>query len=205
MHEYSFFDFTPPVRAQSLSIMHLSTYPVIFPTVMLQKIIFGAVNQLPALLKHPIQYLPFELYRKPLQYALQQLLAEQLREGELDFLEERWLQVKVTDLAFSYAITVEEEKLIVAPAQQQADVTFAGNSQDLLLVAARKQDPDTLFFRRKLAISGDTELGLAIKNLMDSIDWEQMPNLVTKALETSATLVEKAQSYQESQLNNSLA
>jgi predicted lipid carrier protein YhbT len=36
---------------------------------------------------------------------------------------------------------------------------------------ARQQDPDTLFFHRKLAIEGDTELGLVVKNLLDRIDW----------------------------------
>jgi len=35
----------------------------------------------------------------------------------------------------------------------------------------REEDPDTLFFNRKLVIEGDTELGLIVKNLLDSIDW----------------------------------
>jgi predicted lipid carrier protein YhbT len=33
------------------------------------------------------------------------------------------------------------------------------------MIAARKQDPDTLFFQRRLVIEGDTELGLYVKNL----------------------------------------
>jgi predicted lipid carrier protein YhbT len=28
-----------------------------------------------------------------------------------------------------------------------------------------------LFFQRRLVIEGDTELGLALKNLLDSLDW----------------------------------
>ena len=35
----------------------------------------------------------------------------------------------------------------------------------------REEDPDTLFFNRKLHIEGDTELGLITKNLLDSVDW----------------------------------
>ena len=35
----------------------------------------------------------------------------------------------------------------------------------------REEDPDTLFFNRKLQIEGDTELGLITKNLLDSVDW----------------------------------
>jgi predicted lipid carrier protein YhbT len=35
----------------------------------------------------------------------------------------------------------------------------------------REEDPDTLFFARRLTIEGDTELGLVAKNLLDGIDW----------------------------------
>ena len=39
----------------------------------------------------------------------------------------------------------------------------------------RQEDPDTLFFNRRLKIEGDTELGLVVKNLLDSIDWSTVP------------------------------
>jgi predicted lipid carrier protein YhbT len=39
----------------------------------------------------------------------------------------------------------------------------------------REEDPDTLFFNRKLIIEGDTELGLIVKNLLDSVDWSTTP------------------------------
>ena len=45
----------------------------------------------------------------------------------------------------------------------------------MILIAARKEDPDTLFFQRRLRIEGDTELGLYVKNLMDAIDLDAMP------------------------------
>lgn len=166
---------------------------------MFKQLLYKAVNGLPAVLKLPMQHLPFELYRKPLQYTLQNLLAEQVQEGELDFLEERWLAVEVSDIGLKFAVSVEDDTLIVAEVPAKADVTFSGNSQDLLLVAARKQDPDTLFFRRKLTISGDTELGLAVKNMMDAVDWEQLPRLITLALEQSAQLVEEAQAFEQEQ------
>ena len=169
---------------------------------MFKPFVYKAINRLPSALRLPLQHLPFELYRKPLQYALQQLLAEQLQDGDLDFLEDRWLQIEVLDFDLKFAITVCKERLHVAKAFNQPDVSFSGNSQDLLLVAARKQDPDTLFFRRKLTISGDTELGLAVKNLMDALDWEQLPRLMTLALEKSAQLVEEAQAFEQDQQAN---
>ena len=46
--------------------------------------------------------------------------------------------------------------------------------QDLLL-ASRLEDADTLFFQRRLELSGDTELGLTLRNVLDRLPWEQVP------------------------------
>ncbi|MEF1307042.1 SCP2 sterol-binding domain-containing protein, partial [Vibrio owensii] len=55
----------------------------------------------------------------------------------------------------------------------------------------RKEDPDTLFFQRRLSIEGDTELGLEVKNLMDSVDLEQLPKAMQVALNQLADFVQK--------------
>lgn len=39
-----------------------------------------------------------------------------------------------------------------------------------LELLARQEDPDTLFSHRRLALEGDTELGLAVKNMPDAVD-----------------------------------
>ena len=46
---------------------------------------------------------------------------------------------------------------------------------DLLLLAARLEDADTLFFHRRLQLTGDVELGLAVRNLLDQLPWEAIP------------------------------
>jgi predicted lipid carrier protein YhbT len=56
-------------------------------------------------------------------------------------------------------------------ADVSADVSFRGELHAYLKLLTRQEDPDTLFFKRQLTIEGDTELGLAIKNLLDAIDW----------------------------------
>ncbi len=71
-----------------------------------------------------------------------------------------------------------------------ADVSFSADASDLLMIAARKQDPDTLFFQRRLVIEGDTELGLYVKNLMDAIELEQMPKPLRVMLLQLAEFVE---------------
>lgn len=51
------------------------------------------------------------------------------------------------------------------------DLSIGATLADFVALARREEDPDTLFFARRLAIEGDTELGLTLKNLLDGIDW----------------------------------
>lgn len=38
------------------------------------------------------------------------------------------------------------------------------------MLARREEDPDTLFFSRRLTLEGDTELGLLVENTLDALD-----------------------------------
>ena len=51
-----------------------------------------------------------------------------------------------------------------------ADLTISAKSRDFIALLAREEDPDTLFFSRRLAMEGDTELGLMVKNTIDAIE-----------------------------------
>lgn len=156
---------------------------------MLQKLRARLVRQGPSLLSVPLKFTPFALQRQVLQQVLSGQLRQALADGELDFLEGRWLKIDVSDLSLSWLMSVDEGKLIVAE-KGDADVSFSGNANDLILIAARKEDPDTLFFQRRLRIEGDTELGLYVKNLMDSIDLDTMPLLLKNGLLRLADFVE---------------
>jgi predicted lipid carrier protein YhbT len=52
----------------------------------------------------------------------------------------------------------------------EADLTISASAHDFVLLARRQEDPDTLFFSRRLAMEGDTELGLLVKNTIDAIE-----------------------------------
>ena len=64
-----------------------------------------------------------------------------------------------------------------------------------LRLAQRQEDPDTLFFSRRLSIEGDTELGLVVKNALDALElpvfglqqWAPQQVLARFALWRSAT------------------
>ena len=51
------------------------------------------------------------------------------------------------------------------------DLQFAAALSAYLQMVSRQEDPDTLFFNRSLAIEGDTELGLRVKNMLDALEW----------------------------------
>jgi predicted lipid carrier protein YhbT len=50
------------------------------------------------------------------------------------------------------------------------DLTISARSRDFLALLAREEDPDTLFFSRRLLTEGDTDLGLLVKNTLDGIE-----------------------------------
>jgi len=137
----------------------------------------------------PVKLAPFALKRQVLEQVLSWQFRQALAEGELEFLEGRWLSIHVRDIDLLWYTSVVDGRLVVSQ-QADADVSFSADASDLLMIAARKQDPDTLFFQRRLVIEGDTELGLYVKNLMDAIELEQMPKALRVMLLQLADFVE---------------
>ena len=71
------------------------------------------------------------------------------------------------------------------------EVTIGACAWDYYRLARRIEDPDTLFFSRRLTIDGDTELGLLIKNLLDAIDWSHFPGPLGAAIDRLRHLAER--------------
>ncbi|MGO4003240.1 MULTISPECIES: SCP2 domain-containing protein [Pseudomonas] len=129
-----------------------------------------------------VRRVPFVVQRLALQQTLNRCLAEPLRDGEFEVLRGRWLCLRINDLGLSWYITRSRDGLQIAR-EAPADVTISGNWREFLLLASRQEDPDTLFFRRRLVIEGDTELGLTLKNLIDSLDPDVLPVWLWRNLE----------------------
>ncbi|MBB3062372.1 ubiquinone anaerobic biosynthesis accessory factor UbiT [Microbulbifer rhizosphaerae] len=102
-------------------------------------------------------------------------LAEELEEGEFDFLEGRVLEIAVIDFRISLRMGKSGARFVRAPASAITDAAIAAKAVDFLAIASGREDPDTLFFHRRLSISGDTELGLTAKNRLDAIDRSRLP------------------------------
>ena len=128
------------------------------------------------------RHVPFVLQRLALEKGLNRLFAEPLADGAFDVLRGCWLRLQVRDLNLAWYVTLTDRGLQVAE-RALAQVSISGSWGNFLLLASRKEDPDTLFFRRRLVIEGDTELGLAVKNLLDSLDPDELPTWLWSALQ----------------------
>ncbi len=129
--------------------------------------------KLPRPLSFPARLVPTWLHSRVLAQILDRMLAEQIRTGELAMLEGRTLGVEIRDAGVQYRLTLESGSLVAS--DSAPDVVMSGGLHAFLQMLARREDPDTLFFQRRLAIEGDTALGLEIKNFLDRLEWEALP------------------------------
>lgn len=118
------------------------------------------------------------------------LLASQLQDGDLDFLEGRTMRIRIRDLGYDWGISKLGGQLVFIPGSDSDDGCISGDSREFLLLASRREDADTLFFQRRLVIEGNTELGLQVKNLIDSIDLSELPGLFNHAVNAGADFAE---------------
>ena len=139
----------------------------------------------------PGRYIPYPVQKQVLSLVLNQAFREPLHHGELDFLEGAKVRIRVTDLNIDWLISVGSDSFIPIERDLEDDVRISGESPDFILLAARQADPDTLFFQRRIRIEGDTELGLGVKNTMDSMDWDDLPLPLRRLLQGISLLIEK--------------
>lgn len=112
------------------------------------------------------------------------------RDGSLDFMDGRRLGIEVEDLGLAWVVGRRDGVMRVLDAPAEASVR--GSATDLLLLAGRLEDADTLFFQRRLALTGDTELGLTARNLLERLPWEQVPLALRIALNRAARFARAA-------------
>jgi predicted lipid carrier protein YhbT len=77
------------------------------------------------------------------------------------------LRLEIAGLGFGPQLTLDAIGL--RPAFGKPDVTMRASLADYAALALRREDPDTLFFTRRLVLEGDTALGLEIKNALDAL------------------------------------
>jgi O2-independent ubiquinone biosynthesis accessory factor UbiT len=102
--------------------------------------------------------------------ALNVGLADQLQEDVRRLLFGKKLRIHVRDACLTFDFSWTGRGFAACPAGREADLTIAAGAHDFLRLAQRLEDPDTLFFSRRLSMEGDTELGLVVKNTLDALE-----------------------------------
>lgn len=102
--------------------------------------------------------------------ALNMALAKNLAPDVTALLQGKKLRLCVMDARVAFDFTWMDNRFVAQTPQGQADLTISASAHDFVLLAQRQEDPDTLFFSRRLNMEGDTELGLLVKNTIDAIE-----------------------------------
>jgi len=97
-------------------------------------------------------------------------LAKQLAPDVTQMLQGKKLRLCVTDANWAFDFEWRNDRFAACQSVGAADLTISASAHDFVQLARRQEDPDTLFFNRRLAMEGDTELGLLVKNTIDAIE-----------------------------------
>ena len=102
--------------------------------------------------------------------ALNLGVARQIPSDVGEMLRGKRLRIQVRDARVTLDFTWTGNAFAARPRQRETDLCISASAHDFLLLAQRQQDPDTLFFNRRLVMEGDTELGLVVKNTLDALE-----------------------------------
>jgi len=102
--------------------------------------------------------------------ALNVGLAPRLPEDVRALLLHKRMRIHVRDARLTFDFSWEGQGFRACGTGSPPDLTISAIAHDFMLLAQRREDPDTLFFSRRLAMEGDTELGLVVKNALDALE-----------------------------------
>jgi len=113
-------------------------------------------------------------------------LRPHLTADTVELLRGRPICIRVEDAGIDFYVRLGDRGFVPLYAEAKPDVVFAACAYDFYLMARRLEDPDTLFFNRRLKIQGDTELGLVVKNALDAVDWLALPGPLRAVFERAS-------------------
>lgn len=97
-------------------------------------------------------------------------LGDMLRSDTMDGLRGKLIRIRIKDAGVAFDFSLDAKGLVACKPAATVDLTISANAYDFLMLALRREDPDTLFFSRRLMMEGDTELGLLVKNTLDGLE-----------------------------------
>ena len=117
--------------------------------------------------------------------ALNAGVARQLPPDVRQRLLNKRFRIEVRDARVSFDFTWSGTGFAVCRPHGSVDLCISASAHDFVRLARRQEDPDTLFFSRRLSMQGDTELELIVKNTLDALE---LPGLNLAQLARMAAL-----------------
>lgn len=120
--------------------------------------------------------------------ALNLALGRILPRDTLEPLTGKLVCLRVTDGGLTLLFTMTPKGFRPAVSSAKPDLMISAKVRDFLALALREEDPDTLFFNRRLVMEGDTDLGLLVKNTLDAVDWPRFEPRFLSPFEVAAKI-----------------
>lgn len=105
-----------------------------------------------------------------LTHVLNRVLQQSLRRQDFIALHGKRIAIRVSDAGLQFHFTLGDTGFQPIAKAEQPDLAITASMHDFYLLATRQEDPDALFFSRRLLVEGDTELGLIAKNTLDGLN-----------------------------------
>jgi len=118
-----------------------------------------------------LRVIPDKIHTQLISRCINHLLRGQDLKKRLWELEGKSVCINIKDAQTRFHFLIQGGRL-KSSSDDISSVTISGNVKDFWQLATQKEDPDTLFFRRSLSIEGETETGVHIKNIMDSLEYD---------------------------------
>ncbi len=119
----------------------------------------------------PLRILPDAVHSIVLAGCFNHLMRGQSLPERLREMEGKSVCIHIRDADARIPLQIRNGRLSPAFTGDQ-QVIISGNLDDFWQLATGREDPDTLFFQRRLCIEGETETGVHIKNLIDALDYD---------------------------------
>lgn len=109
--------------------------------------------------------------------ALNLALDRLLPRAPLEMLAGKCFAIRVKDAGMTLRFRYDGRFFHPLFSSGPLDLTISARLRDFLALLMREEDPDTLFFNRRLLMEGDTDLGLLVKNTLDGVELPRLEQL----------------------------
>lgn len=121
-----------------------------------------------------LNMLPDAFYSANMSIILNFLLGKIISRHQFSDVIDKRINIHIREINKTICFIVRDRFIETCTDIKNADACISLTLAGAKKIIFQESDPDTLFFKRELTVSGNTEVGLALKNILDSIDMEDV-------------------------------